>query len=337
MKKVAQSTALLFLASVFASAQQKPEFVYTGGSAVNGFAVNPTTGGLTAVPGSPFAAPAVNALAISPAGNFLFAGNTGGIVAATINPSTGTLTSVPGSPFSSNLDIAALGVAPNGRYLYAGASPSAGNFFIYTFAIDGNVGAITPLGSPVSLNGLQATSFAVSPGDGVLYAGTTSNLLGFTVDSKNGTLSPIAMDVTGDVAGNQCQRIPLYDLRSTGRIRNGNRSVFDQHQFRAIDSGRRIAVYRREYGVVCARAGPRGEIPLPDCWRALVCGCRVYSQFDYGRHLRAGGWVSVCNGGRLSGGASCRSIKPLCLYDGRRRERHQWIQFERNDREPFDN
>ncbi len=197
MKKVARSTALLFLASVFASAQQKSEFVYTGGSAVNGFAVNPTTGGLTAVPGSPFAAPAVNALAISPAGNFLFAGNTGGIVAATINPSTGTLTSVPGSPFSSNLDIAALGVAPNGRYLYAGASPSAGNFFIYTFAIDGNVGAITPLGSPVSLNGLQATSFAVSPGDGVLYAGTTSNLLGFTVDSKNGTLSPIAMDVTG--------------------------------------------------------------------------------------------------------------------------------------------
>lgn len=185
------AAAFLFLVTGFASAQQKSEYVYTGGGAVNGFAVNPMTGGLTAVPGSPFPAPALKALAISPAGDFLFAGDTG-ITVEAINPTTGALISVPGSPFATDLIITALVAAPNGRYLYAGAGTS-----IYTFSIDGNVGAITPIDSPVSLSGVQATSFAMTPGGGLLYAGTASNLLGFTVNAKSGALSPISMDITG--------------------------------------------------------------------------------------------------------------------------------------------
>ena len=73
----------------------KGNFIYVannGDSAVSGFAVNPTTGALTAVPESPFAAvPGCATVWIHPSGKFLYGENFDGSISAySINPTTGT-------------------------------------------------------------------------------------------------------------------------------------------------------------------------------------------------------------------------------------------------------
>jgi 6-phosphogluconolactonase (cycloisomerase 2 family) len=75
----------------------------TVGSTVAVYAIDQTTGALTAVSGSPYAA-GVNAYsaATDPARKFLYVGNDGAdtVSAYTIDATTGTLTAVPGSPFA---------------------------------------------------------------------------------------------------------------------------------------------------------------------------------------------------------------------------------------------
>ncbi len=90
-----------------------PGFVYVAnrGSVLTGsisaFSVDPNTGSLTLVPGSPFPAGAnPTAVTADPTGKFLYEVNdkngatTNDLFAFTINPSTGVLTPVPGSPFA---------------------------------------------------------------------------------------------------------------------------------------------------------------------------------------------------------------------------------------------
>ncbi|HNO26649.1 MAG TPA: beta-propeller fold lactonase family protein, partial [Leptospiraceae bacterium] len=74
-----------------------------GTAAISGYSLNSTTGALTALGGSPFAAGA-NPIAFysDPSGKFLYSVNTGSnnISGFAVNSSTGALTPVPGSPFS---------------------------------------------------------------------------------------------------------------------------------------------------------------------------------------------------------------------------------------------
>src|SRR5262249_61281649 len=72
------------------------------GGCVSAFTSNSGTGGLTAVPGSPFpTAPGANSVTVDLTGKFLYTANNGGndISAYVINSSTGALTTVVGSPF----------------------------------------------------------------------------------------------------------------------------------------------------------------------------------------------------------------------------------------------
>jgi 6-phosphogluconolactonase (cycloisomerase 2 family) len=97
-------------------------FVYVALSNTNqvaAFSVDSETGGLTHVPGSPFAAgnaPSFFAIAK----NFLYAVNAadGTISAYSINPGSGALTPVPGSPFGSGGGT--LAIDPSEKYLYLG-------------------------------------------------------------------------------------------------------------------------------------------------------------------------------------------------------------------------
>src|SRR5580658_2284002 len=80
-------------------------FVYVGAAdSVSAYAIDATTGLLTALPGSPFAAAGgyANGLAIDPSGKFLYTANTttNNVSALAIDATTGSLTPMPGSPFA---------------------------------------------------------------------------------------------------------------------------------------------------------------------------------------------------------------------------------------------
>jgi 6-phosphogluconolactonase (cycloisomerase 2 family) len=85
---------------------------YPAGS-VAGYAIDPVSGSLTAIPGSPFLGGAVPVgVTVDPKGHFVFAANQGsyltnfsGTVSAyTIDAHTGALTPAPGSPFPAGLE-----------------------------------------------------------------------------------------------------------------------------------------------------------------------------------------------------------------------------------------
>jgi 6-phosphogluconolactonase (cycloisomerase 2 family) len=119
------------------------KFVYTPylesetgviGGDIAGFIRDPTTGELTAMPGSPFFSQPgktysqTESIGIHPSGKFLYAINAYGstISGFTIDPSSGALSLVPGSPFpcqfSGSITSSTFGpiaLDPSGAYLYA--------------------------------------------------------------------------------------------------------------------------------------------------------------------------------------------------------------------------
>jgi 6-phosphogluconolactonase len=158
-------------------------FVYVtndGSASVSAFAINASTGALTQVKGSPFAAgPEPWGVAVDPAGKFAYVTNVtdggkfayvtnvtspsspGSVSAYAINARSGALTQVKGSPFSSGgMEPWEMTVGPFGKFAYVT------NFYsnnVCAYAIDAKSGALTQVqGSPF---------------------GTGSNPAGVTVDS----------------------------------------------------------------------------------------------------------------------------------------------------------
>jgi 6-phosphogluconolactonase (cycloisomerase 2 family) len=122
--------------------------------AVNGILawnIDGTTGGLTALTGSPFQVGiAIYSAAFDPSGKFLYAtaGPAGGILGFNVDPNSGALTPIPGSPFSSGSFLGGPTVEPSGRFLFA-EDPT--KHAIAVFTIDSATGALAALGSPASL------------------------------------------------------------------------------------------------------------------------------------------------------------------------------------------
>lgn len=120
------------------------------------FAIDPTAGGLTPVPGSPFVTgsdPLQMTLVPVTSGpqGFLYTANVqdGTISAFTADDNTGVLTPISGSPYSAGTSVGGLAVTTpisGSLFLYA-ADPQAKTIGGYT--INGNTGALSPIsGSP---------------------------------------------------------------------------------------------------------------------------------------------------------------------------------------------
>ena len=98
----------------------------TGSNDVSAFSINPNTGTLTLVPGSPFSTGGNGnlglALSATPDGKFLMVGNTisANITVFSIAPN-GSLTPIAGSPFTAPSYLTGTKVSPNGLYLAASA------------------------------------------------------------------------------------------------------------------------------------------------------------------------------------------------------------------------
>lgn len=162
---------------------------------IQAFAIDHTTGTLTAITGSPFSTAGADSVTSDPAGRFLFVGNdtTGQISVFQINSTSGALVAAPGSPFSAfNLDFAhVLAVDGTGKFLYAGQGLPA--LPIYAFSIDQNTGALSQaVGSPFGLGvagvrtdftGKFAVGISRNTGDNHLYV--------FAIDATTGALTPV--------------------------------------------------------------------------------------------------------------------------------------------------
>lgn len=124
-------------------------------TSVYAYTIDAASGGLTAIPGSPFAAgenPASAAVDVS--GRFLFVANNANtahgnsVSAFSIDPDTGVLTAVPGSPFVASPFPLFVATDPSGQYVYVGLDNSPG---IAAFVMNQSTGALTPVaGSPFS-------------------------------------------------------------------------------------------------------------------------------------------------------------------------------------------
>jgi 6-phosphogluconolactonase (cycloisomerase 2 family) len=147
VRDVTRSLAGLVVFIVFAFAghvfgQKKPKFAYvvnqcgnvscTGSGNVSAYTIDSTTGTLTAITGSPFAAGmGPHSVAVDPSGKFAYVANecisinscsSGNVSAYTFDSTTGALTAVTGSPFAAGtvpVSVAVDGNLANGyRQIY---------------------------------------------------------------------------------------------------------------------------------------------------------------------------------------------------------------------------
>jgi len=186
-----------------------PRFAYVpdAGNAdvVSGFTIDPLTGGLTTISGSPFPAGSVAiSAAVDPSGRFAYVTNEGDndVSAYTIDPSTGSLTALAGSPFPTGKAPAAVTVDPSGRFAY---TANANDSTVSAFTIDstGALHAITnyyigpdsePLAVAVDPSGRFA--YVVNAGGSVsVYAINPSTGALTSVSGSSGLSNPMSMAV----------------------------------------------------------------------------------------------------------------------------------------------
>lgn len=162
------------------------------------FSIDPATGALTQVPGSPFptggaSASAGISLGVTPDNRFLFASSSGSANITVFSiAANGTLTPISGSPFAAGGIPDGIKVSPDGRFL------SVALFFpdaVGIFAIASN-GALTAVpGSPFAAAALGSVAGVDINCAGNLLFGGEANLVGTNIDvfsmGTNGALTPI--------------------------------------------------------------------------------------------------------------------------------------------------
>ena len=185
-------------------------FVYVGAAdSVSAYAIDATTGLLTALPGSPFAAAGgyANGLAIDPSGKFLYTANTttNNVSALAIDATTGSLTPMPGSPFAAGDAPTAIAVDPASRFIFVANLLSSN---VSVFKIDAATGALSPApGSPFTVpcpaaSLASADSLAVDASGAFLFVinncgagGSFTNnidyIWGFAIDPNTGALAAL--------------------------------------------------------------------------------------------------------------------------------------------------
>jgi 6-phosphogluconolactonase len=193
-------------ADIVVTASGKFAFVanYIQQGSISVFSINPTTGALVPVAGSPFQAGAYTLrVTIAPSGRFLYAANNGSnnISAFSIDGNTGVLTPVPGSPFDVGKAPYMVGISPSGQFAYV---PNANSDTISAFTIDPNTGALTPIpGSPFIDtgqskdplgSGASPQGVTVAPSGQFAYVANAFSwtISTYTINPTTGALTPLS-------------------------------------------------------------------------------------------------------------------------------------------------
>src|SRR5579863_915146 len=140
----------------------------TNSNTISVFQVDPTSGELSPVVGSPFPTDiGPEFLAVAAGSKFLFVGNSGSdtVSAFQIDATSGALTPVPGSPFVTGARPEGVTVDPMGRFVFVGNQASSS---ISVFSIGAN-GALAPVpGSPFAAS--SPFQLATNPSGTTLFA-----------------------------------------------------------------------------------------------------------------------------------------------------------------------
>ncbi len=113
---------------------------------ISGFSINPATGALSPLSGSPFPLPVSQYIATDQYGAYLYVTSGATIVGYAIDASTGALTALPGFPVAAGANAYSMAVDPTNQFLYV-ANDGAAN--VSGFKLDASTGALTPMtGSP---------------------------------------------------------------------------------------------------------------------------------------------------------------------------------------------
>lgn len=214
--------------------------------AVDGFSINSSSGGLTAIAGSPFALggtpPGAGGFSNIVSSDFLYAAdlNAGTVAGFTFDATSGKLTPVPGSPFPAGNTPVHAARDDLGKFLYlSNLNDSAGG--ISAFTIDQNTGALSSiLGSPfpTSAAGSFPGPSALVVNGNFLYvamAGTANpnnKIVAFASDPTTGVLTalPSSPFVTGSdplyMAFVPVTNIGFQAFLYTANVQDGTISAF---------------------------------------------------------------------------------------------------------------
>ncbi|MGP8243607.1 MAG: lactonase family protein [Bryobacteraceae bacterium] len=181
--------SVLAVAPMCGGAQSFAYVANAGSNRVSAYAINPATGALIAIPGSPFPAGSEPvSVTVDATGRFVYVADlTGTVSACTINPATGALIAVPGSPFPAGSHSYSVTADPTGKFAYVA------NFFANTvsaYTINTATGALTPVpGSPFPA-GAAPRSVIVDPTGKFVYAANYNDntVSAYTIDPAVGAL-----------------------------------------------------------------------------------------------------------------------------------------------------
>jgi 6-phosphogluconolactonase (cycloisomerase 2 family) len=168
-------------------------FIYVVGGThdIFAYAIDPVSGRLAHVAGSPFRISAVaTAISVDPAAKFAYAVclDSSNIAAFAIDASTGALTAVPGSPYPSAGGPSRMAFEPSGRFAYV-VNYSAETVTI--FSVDRTTGALAQVPRSTVSTGSEPQSIAVSPSGQFLYVANdgSDDISAFAIDDLTGRLT----------------------------------------------------------------------------------------------------------------------------------------------------
>jgi len=167
---------------------------------VSGYTVDPTTGTLIPILGSPFTAGAgTSSVVANPTGQFVYAANrnSNNVSAYRIDASTGVLTPIPGSPFPAGVGPVGATVSPTGKFLFVancGGGGSCGGTLpgsVSGYTIDATTGVLTPVpGSPFP-TGSNSEAVSVDPSGTFAYVANagSNDVSAYRIDASTGVIS----------------------------------------------------------------------------------------------------------------------------------------------------
>jgi hypothetical protein len=167
----------------------------TGSDNISAFSINPVTGVLTALAGSPFATGGIaggagTSLTVTPDKKFLIAANgTSETITVFSVAANGTLSQVPGSPFASGASGSLVNAraTSDGKFLAVSATPGT----ILMFSISA-AGALAPAGSPLADAGAAGIDCNCASSQLYVALNTTSTMVDVLDIGMSGALSRIA-------------------------------------------------------------------------------------------------------------------------------------------------
>jgi uncharacterized repeat protein (TIGR01451 family) len=172
-----------------------------GNASITVFTINPATGGLTKVPGSPFstgAGPGDMSIAVTPGNKFLFSANTGSlnIIGFSIGED-GTLAPVPDPALAIGQLVIGLKASPDGRFLVA-TMPLAPTGAVAVLSISDTGGLSQVPGSPFAVKpndaGGRVAGVDIDCASNILFIGEATTgrpIVDILSLAPNGTLTPI--------------------------------------------------------------------------------------------------------------------------------------------------